>query len=490
MKYRYKTKPYQHQIKALKKMLHSGWGGALLMEPRTGKTKVAIDYLSVLATAGKIDRAIIMAPARVLDVWVEQLYLHAPIRFHTVVWDKDARKNDLPKVSPVHDLTLLLVNYEAFGTPGAKLKSGRRSKRTGRFANRQALIKWLEGKPSACVLDESHRIKSPSGRASRMIVGMSSVFDYRLILTGTPITKANRIFDVYMQWKFLNPSRFSEWRTVDEFKNYFGKWTNRFGFPKFLAPRNKEELHELMAEDAFFAKREDCLDLPPEMPPILKSIELDARTGEVYDTLAEEMVARILEGEEEHLLEASIPLVLALRLTQITGGHAKTVDGDVIEVGREKLRALEGIFEEAAENEDKLVVAARFRPELDAIEALAARKGLASYSVRGGITRAESTANVRGFREASGAAVLVMNPQAGGEGIDLSTASHMVWYSLPTSWVNYKQAKDRIALSEKSITYTYLLAKHTVDEVLYGTLIRDGDVGQAILKDPRKVLRK
>lgn len=83
-----------------------------------------------------------------------------------------------------------------------------------------------------------------------------------------------------------------------------------------------------------------------------------------------------------------------------------------------------------------------------------------------------------------------MNPQAGGEGIDLSTASHMVWYSLPTSWVNYKQAKDRIALSEKSITYTYLLAKHTVDEVIYGTLLRDGDVGQAILKDPRKVLRK
>lgn len=490
MKYRYKTKPYQHQVKALKKMLRSGWGGALLMEPRTGKTKVAIDYLSVLATAGKIDRAIVIAPARVLDVWVEQLYLHSPVRFHTIVWDKDARKGALPSPSPVHDLTLLLVNYEAFGTPGKKLASGRRSKRTGRFANRQALVKWLQGKPAACILDESHRIKSPSGRASRMIVGLSSIFEYRLILTGTPITKANRIFDIYMQWKFLNPKRFHDLPTADEFKNYFGKWTNRFGFPKFLAPRNMDELNERMAEDAFFAKREDCLDLPPEMPPILRGIELDQKSGEAYDKLAEEMVTTILEGEKEHLLEASIPLVLALRLTQITGGYAKTNGGDVIEVGQEKLRVLEGIFEEACENEDKLVVAARFRPELDAIEALAARKGLASYSVRGGITRAESTANVRGFREASGAAVLIMNPQAGGEGIDLSTASHMVWYSLPTSWVNYKQAKDRIALSEKSITYTYLLAKHTVDEVIYGTLLRDGDVGQAILKDPRKVLRK
>jgi len=490
MKYKFQTRPYAHQKQAIRKLLANGFGGALFMEPRTGKTKVAIDYLSILASAGKIDRAVIIAPARVLDVWIEQFHEHCPLRYHIILWDKDARKAPLPRVSGVYQLTVLLVNYEAFGTPGKKLRSGRRSKTTGRFANRKAVINWLDGKPAAGVLDESHKIKSPSGRASTMVVSMRPLFNYRLILTGTPVTKAKRTFDLYMQFKFLNPVRFAEWPTVDEFKNHFGRWTNRNGFPQFLRPRNTTQLNELLHEDSFIVKREDCLDLPPKMPDVFRSVLLAERTADVYDTLAQEMVATLLEGEKEHLIEASIPLVLTLRLTQITGGFSKNSNGEIIQLGGEKLYVLEEILDEAAENDDKLVIAARFRAELDAIQALAERKGLPVFPIRGGLSRTESSDNVRAFREAEGAAVVVMNPQAGGVGIDLSTASHMVWYSLPTSWVDYTQACDRIALSQTSRTYTYILAKHTVDEFLYDTLQADGDVARALLKNPKVVLRK
>lgn len=82
-----------------------------------------------------------------------------------------------------------------------------------------------------------------------------------------------------------------------------------------------------------------------------------------------------------------------------------------------------------------------------------------------------------------------MNPQAGGVGIDLSSASHFVWYSLTPSWVDYTQSCDRIALSKTSRTYTYILARHTVDEFLYDTLKRDGDVARALIKNPKVVLR-
>lgn len=490
MKYKFRTRPYKHQKQALRKIISNGGSAALLMEPRTGKTKVTIDYLSILASAGKIDRAVIVAPARVLDVWIEQFHEHCPIRYHIILWDKDARKHPLPRVSSVYQLTVLLVNYEAFGTPGRKLRSGRRSKTTGRFANRNAIIKWLDGQPAAGVLDESHKIKSPSGRASTMVVSMRPLFRYRLILTGTPVTKAKRTFDIYMQWKFLNPERFAEWPTVDEFKNHFGRWTHRNGFPQFLRPRNTAQLNELLREDSFIVKREDCLDLPPQMPPVFRTVQLSERTADVYDTMAEEMVATLLDGEKEHLLEASIPLVLTLRLTQITGGYTKSTEGEIVELGGEKLNVLDEIFDEAVENEDKLVVAARFRAELDAIEALATRKGLRTFPIRGGLSRAESSENVRQFKAASGPAVVVMNPQAGGVGIDLSTADHMIWYSLPTSWVDYTQACDRIALAKTSRTYTYILAKHTVDEFLYDTLQTDGDVAKALLKNPKVVLRK
>ena len=71
------------------------------------------------------------------------------------------------------------------------------------------------------MLDESHKIKSPSGKASNLLVSMHSDFKYRLILTGTPLTKAKRPFDIYMQWKFLNPERFAHVPTVAEFKEHW-----------------------------------------------------------------------------------------------------------------------------------------------------------------------------------------------------------------------------------------------------------------------------
>ena len=491
-RYPFKTKPYKHQREALKRAL-SLKRCALLMEPRTGKTKVSIDYLSALALAGRIDRAVIVAPARVLDVWVEEFHTHCPVAYHLHIWDKDARKHPLPRISPARDLTVILVNYEAFGIGGRKLPSGNRSKRTGRFSHRRTIEKWLDGHPAAMILDESHKIKSPSGRASVMLVSMAKMFDYRLILTGTPVTKATRVFDVYMQWQFLNPERFEEWPTSRAFKDHFGQWTNANGFPQLVRVRNTNTLTEYIYKDAYRVRRDECFDLPPRTTNVHR-LSLTNATGAVYDELAEKMIARLERGNKKHIVEASIPLVLTLRLLQITGGFVITPDLDtgekqVVEVGREKLNALEGYIDEAIENDEKVVVCARFRAEMDAIAAMIRKKKVPVYEIRGGLSRSEVTGNIRKFKEANGVAVVVMNPQAGGVGIDLSTASHMIWYSLTPSWVNFTQACDRIALSKKATTYTYLLAKGTVDVLLYRTLINDGNISETILANPNLIRR-
>ena len=78
-KYRYLTKPYRHQVLALKKMLRNGFGGALLMEPRTGKSKVVIDWLSILYMQNKVDRALIVCPPNVISVWEDEFKKHCPM---------------------------------------------------------------------------------------------------------------------------------------------------------------------------------------------------------------------------------------------------------------------------------------------------------------------------------------------------------------------------------------------------------------------------
>lgn len=488
-KYRFKTRPYRHQLRALKRAikLHNI---ALLMEPRTGKTKVAIDYLSVLVTQQKIDRAVIICPARVMDVWVQEFHKHCPLLYNIHIWDKNARASPIPPVQSVHQLSILLVNYEAFATPGRKLASGRRSKTSGRFYFRKQIQKWTSQSPigSAGVLDESHKIKSPSGKAANLIVSMRSYFPYRIIMTGTPVTKAKRAFDIYMQWKFLNPRRFSDLQNSSDFKNQYGVWTNRHGFPQFLRSKNTIELKERIHRDSYAIKRSECFDLPRKTT---RKVLLSLReSGPIYDELAEEMVAKFERKLKEHKVEATIPLTLALRLSQITGGFTKTTEGETVETGYEKILAFEKILDEAIENDEKLVVAARFRPHLDAVISLAASKGVKSYGVRGGLSRQEVTQNISKFNHTDGVAICAMNPAAGGLGIDLSTASHMVWYSLTPSWVDYSQACDRIALSKNPTTFTYLLAKNTVDIMLYETLRNDGDVAKAITDNPRRVLRE
>jgi SNF2 family DNA or RNA helicase len=496
MKYRWKTKPYKHQVRAVRTLLRNGFGGALLMEPRTGKTKTAIDWMSILAQQGKIDRAVVMCPARVVDVWVDEFHRHSPLNVHTHVWDAKARKSaPLPRVSSAYDLTVIIVNYNAFATPGKRLTSGRRSKANGRFKFRAEINKWLKtGKTgAACALDESHKIKSPSGKAANMVVSMGKMFPYRLLMTGTPVTKAKRIHDLYMQWKFLNPTRLDNLglHTVEDVKNFTGVWTDRNGYKQWLRGRDENlgKLTRAIHQDSFAVRRSECFDLPPrDLQHIW--VDLSPKTARLYDKIATEMVAEIEHAKRTHTVEASIKLVQGLRLRQITGGVATTDEGKLIRVGREKLIALEELLDEIIEHDEKVVIAAHFKADLNSIAKLTRKLKMPTFELRGGIKREEATMNIKRFKNLDGAGAFVMQPQAGALGIDLSTSSRIIWYSVTPSWVDWTQCNDRIALSKVSTTETYIMARGTIDKIQYDALQDDTDVAKMITDRPERILRR
>jgi len=496
LRYSFKTKPYKHQRKALTRLLEQRWGGALFMEPRTGKTKTTIDWLSCLNQLGWIDRVIIVAPNRILGTWVNEFHAHCPRIFHITVWDAKARQEPPPPVNGTHQLHVILVNYQAFSTPGRKTKSGRESKASGRWKAKQRLLKWaMPIDKAAFVVDESHGIKSPSGRASNMIVNIGKQFPYRLILTGTPITKAKRAYDIWMQWQLINPSRFSEFDTIAKFKAHYGRWVeieipdHKRGpgktrkFPKYLGPKNFEELQNRVRKDAVIVRREDCFDLPPR-EDLVRFVDLKA-SRKVYEQMAKEMIALLEDGE---ISEASIKLVQQLRLTQITSGFVVTDTGETRRVGFEKAAVLEEELTDQFEKGQKVVVAARWKADLDLIEETAANIGFKVWSVRGGVKRADSDAAILAFKAEEDPAVMVVQPAAAGYGIDLSSAATMIWFSLTPSWVDFTQCCDRIALSRHSTTFIYIIARHTADELLMDTLANDGDIGKAILRNPNKLL--
>lgn len=503
-KYKFRTRPYKHQVQGIKfamRQFQEGHGVAFLFEPRTGKTKTTIDTLAILHKKYGVRRALIVAPNRVLGTWVDEIHIHCPLTVQTIVWDKDARKNPLPKALGPYDMQVIIVNFEAFSTPGKRLASGRRSRASGRFKHRKILADWFAGvdAPPAAVIDEGHKIKSPSGKTSNMIVSMRTMFPFRFLLTGTPITKAKKAHDVYMQWQWVNPERFSAWgATVDDFRNHTGKWISRNGFPQWVGakPNGMRDLQRGLHTDGLVIRRDECFDLPPRDDRIIR-VPLK-ESAKHYDEMAREMVTRLENGD---IAEASIPLVVTLRLLQIASGfvgvqepHPRNPDKMIsrpVRVGYEKLTVLEELMvEEVLERDEKVVIAARFIPDLNAIEELCKGLKVPVWSIRGGVPRATSDDNVRAFKRHEDAGVMVVQPQAAALGIDLSTAAHMIWYSLTDSWVNYTQTCDRIALSRKSTTFTYLLGEGTVDELIHETLQLDGDVSRQILTKPESILRK
>jgi SNF2 family DNA or RNA helicase len=501
-KYRYKTRPYIHQVRALRKLLANGDGGELFCEPRTGKSKIIVDYASVLALKGEVDKVVIVCPARVMDVWVEQFHLHCPMIFHTTVWDARARKaGPPPPARGTYDLNVVIVNYDAFSTPGRRTKSGRRSRASGRYKVRSVLQKWMHStrKKTMMVLDESHRIASPSGSAANMIVTMQRDAEYRVLATGTPVTKAKKAHDLYMQYKFRAPERFGDLRTSDDFKNAFGRWIHDNGYPQWIGPKNQAILQKRIHKTGIVVRREDCFDLPPRQTEIIR-VPLTT-SASVYDQMAAEMVAKIIVTKQQmkdadesearvHFMEASIRLVQTLRLRQITGGVATTDEGKLIRIGREKIEALRPILEAHVEHDEKLVICGQFRADLAAIERVCRREfKLPTFVLKGGVSRDQATADLREFKRLDGAGVFVVQPQSGAEGIDLSSAAHIVHYSLTPSFVKYTQMNDRIALSPVSTTYTYLLGQDTVDEVLYDVLQTDGEVTRKILDKPESLIR-
>ena len=511
MPYKWKTKPYRHQVAAVKAALQGlkrTGGFALLMAPRTGKTKTAIDIASIKHQLGEVNRVVIICPLSVIDVWVNEIRAHCSFRKRITVWDKDGRKElNLPPWGQ-DVLDFVIINYDAFSAPGAiigKTEDGvvkRSRSRGGRFEVKRDLMRW---QPQMIILDESHRIKTPSARKTSAI--WSLIYDSnnqpripnRLILTGTVLTKKKRVFDIYSQWKALNRESPLLKRddgtqiTMKEFKEKYAVWTERNGYPQWLRNRESEMvmLRRYLHDEAFAITREECYDLPERYDDVLHKIPL-TKSAPYYDQMAEEMVAMLESGE---FTWAKIPLVQRLRLQQLTSGIAKTEptdqhpEGRLVRVGREKIDFLKDLMVDFMENEEKIVIGARFHGDIQAIQDMCHSLKVPCFELSGRVKRAERTKNIEDFRKVDGCAVFVAQPAAGSLGIDLSCAATLIWYSLVDSWVDYEQFTDRVALSPTAVRVIYLLGEGTIDELKYEALKEDGDVAKRVTDSPHRLLR-
>ena len=159
MNYKFKTKPYAHQLKALE-MSWKKEVFALFMEMGTGKSKVLLDNISMLYDKGKINGALIIAPKGVYKNWLDSeipQHLVKHIQKKAVLWQALINKKQQEKLDtlfkPEVDLHILIMNVEAFST-----------KKGLDFA-----AKFLSCHNALVAVDESTTIKNPSAKRTKNI---------------------------------------------------------------------------------------------------------------------------------------------------------------------------------------------------------------------------------------------------------------------------------------------------------------------------------
>lgn len=458
-----RAKPYQHQINAFEYVgskfgldngLPSSTGAALLMEMGTGKTLTTIAVLGAMYIAGKIKRALIVAPLSIVSVWQEEFEKFAHFEYNAVILEGTMKKKqDTLKHMTGEALQVAIVNYESAWRMEAEL---------------------LKFDADIVIADEGHKIKTQNTRQSKALHKLGAKARYKMLLTGTVIT--NKAIDVFSQYKFINPSVFGQSFYV--FRNKYFDMVGYGNHTPVLKKSMEQDLTEKLHSIAFRVTKAECLDLP-EITEIVRYVELESTAARIYKDLVKDSYAELSKGE----VTITNVLTRLLRLSQLTGGFIADDNSMVTNVSTAKLEALSDIIDEAVNEDKKLVVIARFVAEIKAIEKLLQKKKLNYSLIMGGIKDRET--QVTQFQINPDIKVFIGQIATAGLGITLTAANTMVFYSLDYSMSNFEQTKARIHRvgQKKNCTYIYLSAKGTVDEKVLKALQNKADLARMLVDE-------
>ena len=473
MNYKFKTKPYKHQMTALEKSWNKQ-NFAYFMEMGTGKTKVLIDNMSMLYDKGKVDGALIIAPKGVIKTWYEQeLPAHLPnhIENVTVLWQANITKGQQEKLESLFetetDLHILIMNVEALSTDkGVKFAA--------KFLNSHKVI---------MAIDESTTIKTPTAKRTKNIIDLGKSAKYKRIMTGSPVTK--NPLDLYSQCEFLDPY-------LLDFTSYYA-FRNRYAEMKTMHLRGRsiqvvdefKNLGELSDTVKTFSERilkEDCLDLPPKNFT-KRHIILTSEQRKAYDQMKKAAMA-VLNGKVTTTMTV---LTQLMRLHQITCGHFTADDGSVQLIENNRIKELMNVLEET---EGKAIIWANYQRDItNIIQNIIKVYGPGSVVDYYGLTpQEERQDNIKKFQNDDNCRFIVGTTQTGGYGITLTQANTVIYYSNGYDLEKRLQSEDRAHRigQTKSVTYVDLIAEDTVDEKIVKALRDKINIASEVLGEELK----
>jgi len=435
-KYPYKTQPYEHQRNALNESaIKHQW--AYFMEMGTGKTKVTIDNIAYLFLKKEINSVLVIAPKSVYTVWETEIETHMPteVAYKIFKWNLDKQK-DYDKLNKYEHLRIFLINVEALST------------KRGFTACTDYLTK---NKKNFVALDESTTIKNRSAKRTKNILGLRRLSHIKRILTGSPITKSP--LDLFTQCEFLSPELLG-FSSYLAFRNRYAEMTDiPVGSGRYISvPKYYKRLEELEIKLKQFSTRirkDQCLDLLPKIRQ-KRYIELEGESKNIYNRLRTMALAIV----EDSTISFSNKLTEIIKLHQVCNGFTKNDDGEIIELHKQKLLALDEILEES---DGKSIIWANYIYNIKEIITFLEKKygKDAVVSIYGDVSVEDRKKAVERIQKDKKTRFLVGNPTTGGFGLTLTACTN--------------------------VTYIDIVARGTLDEAIMKSLVNKGQIAAKTL---------
>ena len=442
-------RPYQKLgVRWLHFLSELGLGGCLADDMGLGKTVQVLALLLLKKRASESAPALLVAPASLLANWCAEAVRFAPSLRILLVHPSSLAEDGITSLTAdiLSQYDLLITSYG--------------------YLQRLPLLR--DTRFSLLILDEAQAIKNPGAKQTRAVKSLHS--DVRLALTGTPIE--NRLSDLWSLFDFLQPGLLG---STKEFQNF----VQRLRKGQDAGAISFAPLRELVRPYILRRMKSDprvIADLPDKTEMTAHCLLSRTQAG-LYQRTVQELAQKL--AELDGIKRRGAVLSCLMRLKQICNHPAQALGhGSFAESESGKLQRLREICETIAERQEKVLVFTQFRelcaPLWEFLTGVFGRPGLVLHGETAVKKRQEL---VDAFQQpADGAAppFFVLSLKAGGTGLNLTAAAHVIHFDRWWNPAVEDQATDRAYRigQRKHVLVHKLVCRGTLEERI-DTMLRD-----------------
>ncbi|MDR1033548.1 MAG: DEAD/DEAH box helicase [Bifidobacteriaceae bacterium] len=423
-------------------MRSMGFGALLADDMGLGKTVQVLALLDKLREEKPETKSLLIVPASLLVNWQKEADRFTPKLRVKVLHGANTLYNQ-------KDADLFITTY------GMALR----------------LSQLTEDKWDLLILDEAQAIKNPTTKQRKAIKQLQS--DVRIAMTGTPIE--NRLSDLWSIFDFLNSGLLGN---AKEFKAFSGRLKEApDGYAKLRNAVSPFILRRLKTDKSVIT------DLP-DKNEIKQFTTLTKRQVALYNALVKEL-AEILETDDDmsKMQRRAKILTSIMKFKQICN-HPDQYNGEGAFAPRYsgKFETLAEICETIRDKHESVLVFSQFKemcaPLADYLETVFEREGLV---IHGGTTPKKRGAIVEQFNSEY-VPFMVLSLKAGGVGLNLTAANHVIHFDRWWNPAVENQATDRafrIGQTKDVMVHKFITTgtiEEKIDEIIEGKSALAGDV--------------